>query len=246
MFGDVNELLQRIRPTDLVLDVGGWACPFNRANWVMDGEPFETRGFYGTIGMPSFQGPKEEHFAKDRWVQRDICDHRPWPFADKFFDFSICSHVLEDIRDPLAVCSELIRVSKAGYIEVPSRLSESIRGVEHHGFVGLSHHRWLIEISGNHIQFTPKYHMIHGDFQLSLPLEFNWKLKPEDKIARLFWTNQFIFSETLIHGLDNIHRSLADYVRQYHTYPASRYLLQKMENKGRKTLKGLIRRVRGK
>jgi len=46
MFGDVSELLRRIQPNDLVLDVGGWACPFNRANWIIDAAPYETRGYY--------------------------------------------------------------------------------------------------------------------------------------------------------------------------------------------------------
>src|SRR5438105_14790259 len=119
MFGSVQEVLDCIKPGDRVLDVGGWACPFNRADWILDSEPYETRGFYGTIGLPASQGGDKEHFSKETWVQRDICEHHPWPFADKTFDFSICSHTLEDIRDPLFVCSELIRVSKAGYIEVP-------------------------------------------------------------------------------------------------------------------------------
>jgi len=176
MFGDVQAVLDRIQPGDRVLDVGGWACPFNRANWILDAEPYETRGFYATIGMPASQGGAEEHFTKETWVQRDICAREPWPFADKSFDFAICSHTLEDIRDPLFVCSELIRVAKAGYIEVPSRLSETCRGAEHPRVAGLSHHRWLIEATANHLQFTPKYHMIHGDIELALPASFGRKL----------------------------------------------------------------------
>src|ERR1041385_281982 len=143
MFGSVDELLAEIRPEDAVLDVGGWACPFNRADWVLDSQPYETRGFYKTIGLPASQGGGSERFTNATWVQRDICDKEPWPFEDKFFDFSICSHTLEDIRDPLYVCSELIRVSKRGYIEVPSRAIESTRGQENKRFAGLSHHRWL-------------------------------------------------------------------------------------------------------
>ncbi|MBU5612487.1 class I SAM-dependent methyltransferase [Geomonas azotofigens] len=43
----------------------------------------------------------------------------PYPFADKYFDFLICSHVLEHLEDPVRTCSELSRIAKAGYIEVP-------------------------------------------------------------------------------------------------------------------------------
>ena len=101
----MDEVLARIGPDDRVLDVGGWACPFNRADWVLDSEPYETRGYYATIGLPASQGGDREHFTRETWIRRDICDHDPWPFPDKFFDFSICSHTLEDVRDPLFVCS---------------------------------------------------------------------------------------------------------------------------------------------
>src|SRR4051812_15068559 len=131
MFGDIEKVLASIKPDDLVLDVGGWACPFNRANYVLDAEPYETRGFYEKNGLTKSQGGEKEYFTKETWIQRDICNKTPWPFADKQFDFCICSHILEDIRDPLYVSSELMRVSKRGYIEVPSRVLESCRGQEH-------------------------------------------------------------------------------------------------------------------
>ena len=41
------------------------------------------------------------------------------PFADKTFDYAICSHVLEHVERPDTVIAELTRVAKAGYIEVP-------------------------------------------------------------------------------------------------------------------------------
>ncbi len=44
----------------------------------------------------------------------------PYPFKEKEFDFIICSHVLEHLDDPVRVCAELSRISKAGYIEVPN------------------------------------------------------------------------------------------------------------------------------
>jgi hypothetical protein len=72
MFGDINLVLANIKPDDIVLDVGGWACPFNRANWVLDAEPYETRGFYGQIGLPSSQGGDKEFFSQETWVQRDM------------------------------------------------------------------------------------------------------------------------------------------------------------------------------
>jgi hypothetical protein len=41
----------------------------------------------------------------------------------------ICSHTLEDIRDPLWVCSEMIRIGKAGYIELPRGLQKPVEAM---------------------------------------------------------------------------------------------------------------------
>ncbi len=112
---NLNKILSQIKPGDTVLDIGGWAQPFRRANYVMDAMPYETRGFYSNIGLPDHLGDCEEHFTKSTWIQRDICSREPYPFGDKSVDYVICSHVLEDIRDPLWVCSEIIRIGKRGY-----------------------------------------------------------------------------------------------------------------------------------
>src|SRR5947207_7389462 len=129
---------------------------------MMDAEPHATRGYYGA--QRPAQGGDREYFTENTWIQRDICAHTPFPFRDKEIDFVICSHTLEDVRDPLWVCSEMIRIARRGYIEVPSRPAESSRGVEPNQ-VGWSHHRWLVEISERHISFLMKYHMIHSHWR---------------------------------------------------------------------------------
>lgn len=208
----VDEVLSRIGPNDRVLDVGGWACPFNRANWVLDCEPFETRGYYKTVGLPASQGGEIEHFTHQTWIQRDICEHSPWPFPDKFFDFAICSHTLEDIRDPLFVCSELNRVAKRGYIETPSRLAETCRGWESEAIAGLSHHRWLIDYGDARLDFNSKYHMIHGERRHNLPPRLFFSLSAEEQVSWLFWESSFAFEEHVIHGLENQSRFLSEFV----------------------------------
>ena len=198
----VDEVLARIGPRDRVLDVGGWACPFNRADWVLDSEPYESRGYYATVGLPASQGGDREHFRRETWVQRDICDHTAWPFPDKFFDFSTCSHTLEDVRDPLFVCAELIRVSKRGYIETPSRLAETCRGWESERTAGLNHHRSLIDYSPGRLDFTMKWHLIHSDRSFTLPPRLYFDLSPVERISWMFWDDRFEFAETMIHGRD--------------------------------------------
>src|SRR4051794_8143444 len=171
------EVLARIGPDDLVLDVGGWGQPFPRADWVLDLLPYGTRGLYDYDRETA-----AERFSEATWVQRDICDHEPWPFADRQFDFAICSHTLEDIRDPIWVCSELQRVARAGYIEVPSRLEEQTHGFEG-PWTGWSHHRWITEQSGDGtLEFTFKPHLVHGGSHVSLPAAVQQGLTPQQRV----------------------------------------------------------------
>jgi hypothetical protein len=210
---NVDQLLQMLEPDDVVLDVGGWACPFNRAQWVLDAEPYETRGFYRNFGGKPYQGGEREWFSRETWVRRDICDRAPWPFRDKQFDFAVCSHTLEDIRDPLWVCSELRRVATHGYIEIPSRAFESTMGIERPGMAGLSHHRWLINISGNEIVFLQKLHMINAHWRFALPRSHAKQLRDAAAVQWLWWDGSFEFRELTIHGLAAQERALEAYVR---------------------------------
>jgi len=135
------EALERLAalPDDaLVLDVGGWASPVARADWVIDLLPHETRGLYGPAR------PAEERFSADTWVRADVCGPDPWPFDDDQFDVVLCAHTLEDVRDPVFVARELSRVAKAGYVEVPAPVEELTWGVQG-AWVGWSHHRWISE-----------------------------------------------------------------------------------------------------
>ena len=213
-------IMSRLPMSATVLDIGGWAHPFNRANYVMDAESYETRGYYNRTfakdnPFPALGGTVE-HFTADTWIKRDICDKTPYPFADKAIDLVICSHTLEDIRDPLWVCSEMIRIAKAGYVEVPSRLWETCRGHQT-GIAGLSHHRWLIEIRDNALIFLQKFHLIHN-WQYSLPAATLREMSEKEKVSWLFWDGSFEFSELTLHGqaqTDELER----FVKSVRPYP---------------------------
>lgn len=241
---NVELLLGQLEPSDRVLDVGGWACPFNRAQWILDAEPWETRGFYRTFGGPPSQGGEREHFSRETWVQRDICGRQPWPFADKEFDFVICSHTLEDVRDPLWVCSELVRVGKRGYLETPSRLLESCRGLEAPGVVGLSHHRWFVEMEPGHVRFMMKFHFVHSEFRFGFPASHAARLSPEERIAALWWEDKFEATERVIHGLDRQRKEIADYVSSVRPYPRWRFRLAGVHALTARLLRSVRQRLR--
>jgi SAM-dependent methyltransferase len=198
----------------LVLDIGGWVKPFPRADYVLDIFPYETRGIasHGIGCLPInrvFTEPLPgERFRKETWIIHDICSERPFPFPDKMFDFVVCSHTLEDVRDPLKVCSEIIRVGRAGYIETPSRLGESIMDFDK--LVGGSHHRWLVEIDGNHILFRFKHHFLHTHRKYHVPASYNRIIDPSQKITFLFWEDSFEYEE--VTGYE-FHRETEEFIK---------------------------------
>jgi SAM-dependent methyltransferase len=190
-----RRILESLPDRALVLDVGGWAVPFPRADWVIDLEAYETRGAFGYDGDPA-----EERFSAETWVQRDICDREPWPFEDGQFDFVVCSHTLEDVRDPIFCCSELVRVAKAGYVEVPSRLAEQSWGAQG-DWVGWGHHHWLIDVdpARAHIDFVFKPHILSRAGGEAFPPGFYEALTEEERVSSLWWEGSFTFAERAIY-----------------------------------------------
>jgi hypothetical protein len=189
-----TRLLDAIGPDDVVVDVGGWADPFERADWVVDLMPYDTRGLYEREGWVQPRVRDRERFTAETWVQRDICDREPYPFADKSVDFAICSHTLEDVRDPVWVCRELQRIAKAGYVEVPSRLEEQSWGVDG-PYVGWSHHRWLVDVTEGALEFVLKLHSIHSRAGQHFPRAFWEALTEAERVQTLWWTGELACSE---------------------------------------------------
>jgi hypothetical protein len=160
MYIDKHHLVDRIAPEARVLDLGGWADVFPRANVVVDLSPYETRRGNTDATI--------ERFDRDSWVIADFCSPSFWnTVPDKSFDFITIGQTLEDIRDPLYVCSQMIRCAHAGYIEVPSKVRELSKESPADICSGFSHHRWIVEpmadLSG--LIFKAKLGWAHhGDF----------------------------------------------------------------------------------
>lgn len=212
----------------LVLDVGGWADPFARADWVIDLQPYASRGF----DRPPPE-PERERFSADTWVVRDICAREPWPFEDGRFDFAVCAHTLEDVRDPIGVCDELVRVARAGYIEVPSRLVEQSWAVQGE-WVGYSHHTWLCEVSEAGIEFVRKHHAVHGYESNFLPAGFADSLSADERVEQLWWDGSFGRRERVFNGPAAFDHYLRDFV--------TRTLAQRPPPPSRGRLSRLLRR----
>jgi hypothetical protein len=181
----VRAALDALPNGNLVLDVGGWARADPRADWVIDIGAYETRNYYAHRlgGAPPVVS---ERFTRETWVQMDICT-TPWPFKDAMFDYAICTQTLEDVRDPIGICVEMMRVAKAGYIETPPAAIELTRGVQSPDFCGWQHHRWMVEQVEGGLVFIAKPHHIHSPLWPAIrsprfliagaseALQFEWK-----------------------------------------------------------------------
>lgn len=124
-----------ISKNDKVLDIGSGGYPFPLATHLADLYPKDTTH-------------RTEELIKDG-KPFVVCDIQDLPYKDKEFDFVYCSHLLEHVNDPARACEELMRVSKRGYIETPTKTSDILFNFLHLK----NHHKWHITRTGNTLVF---------------------------------------------------------------------------------------------
>ena len=146
------------------------------------------------------------HFYKDRkFVQ---IEDRNLPFLDNEFDFVVSSHVIEHVEDFEFFIKELERISKKGYIELPSRLADNIV------FENESDHIWWFKFDDEKKELivSKKNQLIEPFlsvasaknlekiFRESLILELTWEDKIDYRIDRTleFKEEKKIFFLTLV------------------------------------------------
>ena len=128
---------------------------------------------------------KEKNFVK--------LENKSLPFKDNEFDFVIASHVLEHVEDFKFFINELERVSKKGYIELPTKLEDNLV------FENKKDHLWHMDFDdvnsklliSNKLQYiepiltVSMIQNLRENFKASLVLELYW----EDKIDYDFVEN---------------------------------------------------------
>ena len=120
-------------------------------------------------------------------------ENKQLPFKDNEFDFVIASHVLEHVEDFKFFINELERVSKKGYIELPTKLEDNLV------FENKNDHLWHMDFDdvnsklliSNKLQYiepiltVSMIQNLRENFKGSLVLELYW----EDKIDYDFVEN---------------------------------------------------------
>ena len=126
-----------------------------------------------------------EHFQKLNLPYTQIKINEKLPFKDKEFDYVILSHVMEHVPNLLEFKDEIIRVAKAGYIELPTKLNDNIVFGCDEEVLG---HKWWFEFDDDNQQllYTEKKDVL----EKFLSVGSVWKLQKyyEDSfILQFYW-----------------------------------------------------------
>ena len=181
-----------------ILDAGGWFNPCPVATHAVDLMPYETRR--GRLDPNPVPG---ERFSKATWHQADFLrEDLRLPFPDRFFDFSICTQTIEDLKDPSPLLRELARVSRAGYLESPSRLAEQTVGVRDriNTRPGHPHHHWIADVTAGVLELSAKSAIEDVPFfRYAVPLSVYERIMRVEANAALCpfaWEHQLVFRLT--------------------------------------------------
>ena len=126
-----------VGPDALVLDVGSGDKPHWRADVLLD-------RYIGAEHAGQRSGRASARVTRPLFD----ADAAAMPFAERVFDYVVCSHVLEHVVDPAAVVHEMVRVAAAGYIEVPEAASAKI--------LDFPSHLWWCRLHGTTLVMTAK------------------------------------------------------------------------------------------
>jgi len=134
-----------------------------------------------------------------------------FPFKDKEFDFIISSHVLEHVADPRFFISELERIGKEGYIEVPTRLEDNIV------FENKSTHLWWINFDDNDYSLIiQKKKQIIEPFLTVSSSQFLRKYFDDSLTLKLLWNDKIpykILNEEIYN--ENVKLSFWEIIKKY-------------------------------
>ena len=110
------------------------------------------------------------------------------PFKDKEFDFVVCSHVIEHVKDVALFIKELERISLKGYIELPTILEDNLV------FENRKDHLWHMEFDDdyNKLLISKKIQFLEPVLTVSSAKKF-LKYFRQSLVIELFWENTIDF-----------------------------------------------------
>jgi SAM-dependent methyltransferase len=110
------------------------------------------------------------------------------PFKDNEFDFVITSHVIEHVEDFQFFINEIERISKQGYIELPTRLGDNIV------FENLKDHVWWFKYNDelNSLIVSKKNQILEPFVTVSTAKKLE-KIFRESLVMEIYWKDKIDF-----------------------------------------------------
>ena len=164
-------VLPHYKESDLVIDVGCGSAPSPPSSLVTDYYPDETIH-------------RARPVAEDKPLV--VCPADRMPFRTKYFDLSVCSHVLEHVPNPAQAAAEIARISKRGYLETPAYGKDTLIGTGHQ-------HIWQVVNHDGTLHFFPyteRQHRANADS----PLMTIWCQEEYHPWQKYFWERQDVFN----------------------------------------------------
>lgn len=155
-----------------VVDVGGVMMPWAREFVTMYADILDPHEY-----LPQYEDLYDDNLKRAEWMQGDINDDAIWKelfhYTDQngMFDFAICTHTIEDIRNPMLTLKMLPAIAKEGFIAIPTKHVELCFGIEcperdwqdwgiHGRFRGFMHHRWIFTVKEGVLWAFPKLNFL--------------------------------------------------------------------------------------
>jgi hypothetical protein len=115
------------------------------------------------------------------------------------FDFSICSHTLEDVFNPLELINLLKLISVSGFVAIPSKYDE-FSFLYQNTYRGNAHHKHFFDVVDDTLVVYPKFSWTERDVRSDEILKYN-----KGNELSFFWENDIpikIFGEGVPYNSD--------------------------------------------
>lgn len=100
------------------------------------------------------------------------------------FDFSICSHTLEDVFNPLDLIGLLTKISNSGFIAIPSKYDEFLF-LYGQPYRGNAHHKQFFDMIDDKLTIFPKFSWIEKDNRSDKILKYD-----KGRELSFYWENE--------------------------------------------------------
>ena len=127
-------------------------------------------------------------FYKKKDKKFVLIESKDLPFEDNQFDFAYASHVIEHVEDLSHFIKELQRISKLGYIELPTMLEDNIILNENN----ITDHKWFFQFDDvrNILLVEKKKQLIEPFITLGVLFGSLRKNFRSSLVLELWWENE--------------------------------------------------------